>query len=195
MVEKFGLNKSKVPTVMTFRKRGSRKISFKNRMCEDFAVCQGWVGEKLFRAFQDAQLLWMPKSVVDFWFCKKKKKKRKLPVWRDPAYPGTWGYSNLFITKGLILSLMRNEVVNPMSLLKVGSNIWFNLVPEQLFKSYQYHLWKVIPTLHRVVPEEEFNREPCLETIRGWIKTKQLYFKIKAFYGTENRGHFHSSSL
>lgn len=60
------------------RNRGSRKISCKNMMWEDFAVCQGWVGEKLFRALWDAQLCCVPKFVIDFWFCKK----RKLPaIW------------------------------------------------------------------------------------------------------------------
>lgn len=60
------------------RNRGSRNISCKNRMWEDFAICQGWVGEKLFRALRDAQLCCMSQIAIDFWFCKKRK---LLAIW------------------------------------------------------------------------------------------------------------------
>lgn len=60
------------------RNRGSRKLSCENMMWEDFAVCQGWVGEKLFRALQDAQLHCMPEFAIDFGLCRR----RKLPaIW------------------------------------------------------------------------------------------------------------------
>lgn len=55
------------------RSRGSRKLSCKNTMWEDSAICQGWVGEKLFRALQDAQLHSVPEFAIDFGLCKKLK--------------------------------------------------------------------------------------------------------------------------
>lgn len=60
------------------RNRGSRNTSCKNRMREDFAICHGWVGEKLFRALRDAQLCCMSQIAIDFWFCKKRK---LLAIW------------------------------------------------------------------------------------------------------------------
>lgn len=55
------------------RNRGSRKSSCKNMMWEDFAICQGWEGEKLFRALRDVPLHCMPKFVADFCSCKRRK--------------------------------------------------------------------------------------------------------------------------
>lgn len=55
------------------RSRGSRKLSCKNTMWEDSAICQGWVGEKLFRALQDAQLHSVPEFAIDLGLCKKLK--------------------------------------------------------------------------------------------------------------------------
>lgn len=65
--------------------RGSRKISCKNMVWEDFAICQGWVGEKLFRALRDAQLCCMPKFVIDFWFCRNRKPRAMWAkgLWRE----------------------------------------------------------------------------------------------------------------
>lgn len=79
------------------RNRRSRKISCKNTMWEDFAVCQGWVGEKLFRALRDAQLHCMPKFVIFFWFCKKRKTTSymsKRSVKRTQGEEKSWAESN-----------------------------------------------------------------------------------------------------
>ena len=118
------------------RKRGSRKISCKNMMWEDFAICQGWVGEKPLRALRDAQLHCMPKFVTDCWCSKKRKlpaiwvkalfrehKKRSLghslkKIWEVP-----WSQSRLSIFKRSFVPPTQQGPQDPLS----WNSVWYTI--------------------------------------------------------------------
>lgn len=90
------VNESKVQTVVTLTAETEGQGESRVRTwSEKTAVCQDWVGEKLFGALRDAQLCCMSEFVTDFWFCKKRK---LLAIWvkglvREHKEKGSLGQS------------------------------------------------------------------------------------------------------
>lgn len=187
------------------RNRGSRKLSCKNTVWEDSAICQVWVGEKLFRALQDAQLRSVPEFAIDFRLCKKWKlpaicvkgllrvHKEKRSLRQSLNMP--WSQSGLSTSKrSLILPTRRSCSAGTVCDTPLGHSDGFTST--NLYVLWWWHLLntpenKVRATLHHVVPDEP-DGEMYLQMIQleSALNSSNYISKLKHSIELKTKGTF-----